>query len=796
MLAERGAQARLLIVATTRPEFHAPWTTRSHHLVIALAPLDRAQIARMVAAIAERHALAKDVVEGLSDRTGGVPLFIEELTRLLLEGGAQTIPPTLQQSLAARLDRLGEAREVAQIGAVLGREFTYELLAAVAGRPDAGLDAALDVLADADLLFVEGVAPACTYRFKHALIQDAAYESLLKTRRQTLHRRAAEALVAAPDPQPELVAYHFTQAGLTEFAIEWWGKAGDAALSRSAFQEAISHLGKAIEIADKDNREGGSAPTGSDVNRGIRAKYAQAVGITEGYASDATQEAYRRVGGERERPSQAAERWPALYSQWFKSLLRGDIGAALATAQTQLREGERARLPAMVAWALRQISINLAQFGRFGEARRYAERARELYDVSWAAEARAVTGLDFLAVSEITLAWVIWPTGDIDAAYAHLEAAIARAEAIDPAYTLVSVLGQALYVLDLARRPAETLKLADRAIALATEKGIGSHLVPNRLYRSWAHGRLHDPRIGVSDLGAALNDLHESGNGVFGRIVLALLADLQAASGAADDALATVAEGLRVSADAGLESELAHLLTLRGELLLARDPTAAEAAFREAIVVAREQGARTFELLAALPLARLLWAANRPLEAHAVLAPALEGFTPTPELPAIAEAQALLAEFEESEAVRREQRNRGIRAKYAQAVMITEGYTSDATEAAYRRIGGEGERPSQAAERWPVLYSQWLKSAMRGDIGAALAAAQTQLREGEQARLPGMAAWALRLISNSLANSGRFAEARRHAERARELYDVSWAAEARAVTDWTFWPSPRSHLPT
>jgi tetratricopeptide (TPR) repeat protein len=299
----------------------------------------------------------------------------------------------------------------------------------------------------------------------------------------------------------------------------------------------------------------------------------------------------------------------------------------------------------MVAWALRQISISLAQFGRFAEARRHAERARELYDVSWAAEARAVTGVDFLAVCECTLAWVTWPTGDIDAAYAHLEAAIARAEAVDPSYTLVSVLAQAIYVFDLARRPAETLKLADRAIALATDKGIGAHFVPTRFYRSWAHARLHGPRIGVSNFPTALNDLRESGVGTFDNIALALLADLQAASGAADDALATIAEGMRVIASTEHKNELANLLTLRGDLFSTRDPAAAEAAFREAIVVAREQGARTFELLAALPLTRLLRAANRPLEAHAVLAPALQGFTSTPELPAIAEAQALLAEL-------------------------------------------------------------------------------------------------------------------------------------------------------
>ena len=174
----------------------------------------------------------------------------------------QTIPPTLQQSLAARLDRLGEAREVAQIGAVLGRDFSYPLLDAVAGFEPGRLQAALDRLAESDLLIVEGAPPSGSYRFKHALIRDAAYDSLLKSRRQALHRRAADALLAA-DAEPEAIAHHFTEAGLDDAAIEWWGKAGDQALRRSAFQEAIAHLGKAIEMADKAGATARRAPGGS-----------------------------------------------------------------------------------------------------------------------------------------------------------------------------------------------------------------------------------------------------------------------------------------------------------------------------------------------------------------------------------------------------------------------------------------------------------------------------------------------------------------------------------------------------
>ena len=209
-LAERGAQPPLLVVATTRPEFRARWGMRSHHAVVALAPLDRTEVRRMVGEIAAQDTLPQEVVERVSERTGGVPLFVEEVTRLLLERGdtgSQAVPPTLQQSLAARLDRLGAARDVAQIGAVLGRDFGYTLLRDVAEADETALQASLDRLADADLLFVEGAPPEAQYRFKHALIQDAAYDSLLKSRRQALHRRAAEALVEAK-AQPEAIAHH------------------------------------------------------------------------------------------------------------------------------------------------------------------------------------------------------------------------------------------------------------------------------------------------------------------------------------------------------------------------------------------------------------------------------------------------------------------------------------------------------------------------------------------------------------------------------------------------------------
>ena len=252
-IAESGALAPLIVLVSTRPEFRLPWGMRSHHGTISLAPLDRDQVRHMVGNLAAHHVLAKDMIDGVTERTGGVPLFIEEVTRLLLErgeqGGIHSIPPTLQQSLTARLDRLGSAREVAQIGAVIGRDFTYWLLRTLTGMDDASLQAALDRLAEADILLARGLPPQSDYRFKHALIQDAAYENLLKSRRQALHCRVAEALrdnAATAAAEPELLAHHFTQAGMTEAAIEWWGKAGQRSLESSALVESAEQFRRAL----------------------------------------------------------------------------------------------------------------------------------------------------------------------------------------------------------------------------------------------------------------------------------------------------------------------------------------------------------------------------------------------------------------------------------------------------------------------------------------------------------------------------------------------------------------------
>ena len=436
-LAERGAQSPLLVVATTRPEFRAPWAMRSHHGVVSLAPLDRAQVRRMVGEIASRHALSDEMIDGVGERTGGVPLFVEEVTRLLLErgaqGGAQAIPPTLQQSLAARLDRLGEAREVAQIGAVLGRDFSYRLLSDVsssaAGFDKPRLQAALDRLTEADLLFVDGAPPTAAYRFKHALIQDAAYESLLRSRRQALHRRAAEALREA-NAEPEAIAHHFTEAGLDDLAIEWWGKAGDQALRRSAFQEAIAHLGKAIAKADRAGETarraaGGSAApnqrlTQLNVARGVALFAARGGGAPE------TTEAFARARERTFGDEGAPERFVADFGLWAGSYVRGELPSMRTHAAAFLSDVAAKPDSPEAGVAHRTAGITCWFAGEYREARDHLERALALFQPGRDDDLTFRFGLDPGIATMVNLANASWPLGEVDRAISLIDRAELR----------------------------------------------------------------------------------------------------------------------------------------------------------------------------------------------------------------------------------------------------------------------------------------------------------------------------------------------------------------------------------
>ena len=653
-LVERGAQSPLLVVATTRPEFRAPWAMRSHHGVVSLAPLDRAQVRRMVGEIANRHALSDETIDGVGERTGGVPLFVEEVTRLLLErdaqGGAQAIPPTLQQSLAARLDRLGEAREVAQIGAVLGRDFSYRLLGDVsssaAGFDELRLQAGLDRLREADLLFVDGAPPAAAYRFKHALIQDAAYDSLLKSRRQVLHRRAAEALRDA-DAEPEAIAHHFTEAGLDDLAIEWWGKAGDQALRRSAFQEAIAHLGKAIAMADKASP--GSAPRAAGATASqrlkLQASLSQAMMYSRGVSSEESKIAFAHARALAAGVENASERFDAYYGLFAGSLFRGELSLARETAVSFLHEAEDEGWMTEAAVARRNLGMARLFEGEFTDAEENLAEVLRTYDPERDRDARFRFGVDTGAGAAVYLALASWALGGVERARALSEEALARANETGHAPTRAN----AHYYLSLYHVlrgvPETVMRTAKIVVDLSREHGLATYLGGGEVYTSWARARLGDHESRTTGLKQALAAYIGQRNKLHAPIFHGLVAEVEAEGDDADRAVRRIDEALALANKTGARWTDALLHRIRGEILLKREPAnpaPAEEAFQTAITIAKQQGARSYVLLASLSLAKLYQSTGRPAEGHAVLAPALEGFSPTPEMPEIAEAQALM----------------------------------------------------------------------------------------------------------------------------------------------------------
>jgi class 3 adenylate cyclase/tetratricopeptide (TPR) repeat protein len=795
-LAERGVQAPLLVIATARPEFRPPWSVRSHHSAISLSPLDSAQIAKMVRELSSRHALPKDIVEGVTERTGGVPLFVEEVTRLLLErgehGGAQAIPPTLQQSLAARLDRLGSARETAQIGAVLGRGFSYALLRDVAGLDEGSLRSALERLAEADILFVEGDGAQATYRFKHALIQDAAYDSLLKSRRQALHAQAAEILRESASPEPEAIAHHFTQAGLDDQAIEWWGKAGDQALRRSAFQEAIAHLGKAIAMVDKAGATarrsiGGSAVPNQRTTQ-LHVARANALIAARGFGAAETTEAFAKARESAAGDKDAPERLAAHYGLWVGNFVRGELSAMRAHAETFLGDvGPRPNSPeACIAHRCAGATCWFA--GEYAQAREQLERAIALFQPGRDDDLAFRFGPDPGALAMHYLALTLWPMGDIGRAVSLVGRAEARIADLTHVGTLApGRMHAAMFDLmrgDRARVAPSALELT----RLAREFDLNPFRAFGVFLEGWASAPTEASGSGLEGMRRGVELLREQNVLWFDGLLKMALAEAEAQGGDPRRAVAILDEALATCDRTGYRAFEAELHRARGEMLLKRDadPASAEQALSRAIAVAREQGTRSFGLRAALSLAKLYQSNGRPVEAHAVLAPALDGFPPTPEMPEIGEAQALVAALAKIEPVREALEKRQVRAKmhldYARAVQWAKGWGSEEARTAVERAHEFVAPTPGHPDYWSLAYGRFAVALLRGEFRAALEIAETYLQQAQVEGRPDHAVNARRLLGTVKLELGAFSESRQEFEKLLEDWDEDRDKGLRAVT--------------
>ncbi len=788
-IAERGAQVPLYIVATTRPEFRPPWSMRSHHGTVSLAPLDRAQVRDMVAELAARHALPREVVEDVATRTGGVPLFVEEVTRLLLErgeqgGGMEAIPPTLQQSLMARLDRLGPAREVAQIGSVIGRSFSYGLLRDVAGMEDGPLQAALEKLAEADIVLVQGLPPDSDYRFKHALIQDAAYENLLKSRRQVLHRRVAEILrdrfAATAAAEPEALAHHFTQAGMTDAAIEWWGKAGDQALRRSAFQEAISHLGKAIEMADM--APGTAAPQIKPVTSSERLRlqlsYGNALISARGYGALETTEAFSRARDLVAQAEEAADRFSAYYGLWVGAFTRGELAAMKEVAQALLRDCDNKPTSAEAGIAHRLAGTTSWYAGDFGKASAQLERAFELFDPARDSDLAYRFGHDVGVAEMAYMAIVQWSLGEVDRACQLAAEMVTLAVRTKHIPTVVyGHMHDAVFELmrqDAARAAPHIATFVD----LARLHTLPNWMAYGSFFEPWARWHTSRGDSNVAEMRRGIEALRKQGIALYTPFLETALAEIETAEGQHETALATIDRALAEIGRTGHRWYEVETLRIRGEILLKHDPATpapAEEAFLTAIAIAQQQKARSFELRAALSLAKLYQSTGRAADAHAVLAPALEGFSPTPEFAEIEEAQALLAALGQTDEVKTaaasRQRRLQLQTSYGQAMIHARGYSAPETTAAFARARELTAGIEDAAERFSIYYGLWVGNFVRGELAPMRDIAEIIKREVEARPGSPEAGVAARLNGATDWFAGDFADARVSLKRALAIFD-------------------------
>jgi len=395
LLIEQGAQARLCLILTFRPEFHPPWAMAAHVTALTLSRFAPAQVERLARHVAGDRALPLAVLQEVVRKTDGVPLFVEELTKTVLESGLLheqadhyelpgplpplAIPATLHDALMARLDRLATVKGVAQLGATIGRTFAYDLLEAVASLDVATLHRALAQLVEAELVMQRGLPPQATYTFKHALIQDAAYQSLLRSTRQQVHQRIAQALETQfPDrleTQPELLAQHYTEAGLTAQAVRYWQRAGERAGQRSAHAEAVAHLTKGLAVLQI------LPQTLEHVHAELLLQHTLGVSLMalKGYTAPEVEQAYARAHALCQQVGETPELFPVLIGLFLFYVNRPDYQKAHILGEQCLRLAQQADNAEFLVQAHMALGVTLFFFGQLSQARAHLEQGVALY---------------------------------------------------------------------------------------------------------------------------------------------------------------------------------------------------------------------------------------------------------------------------------------------------------------------------------------------------------------------------------------------------------------------------------
>jgi tetratricopeptide (TPR) repeat protein len=659
----------VLLIVAYRPEFEPPWIGQPHVTTLTLNRLGQREIAAMIDRITGNKPLLASIRQDILERTDGIPLFIEEMTKAVLEAGGQedaeravtsipapslAVPASLHASLMARLDRLGSAKEVAQIGAVIGREFSHALLAAVARKEEGTLQAALDGLTGAGLLFRQGAPPHATYLFKHGLVQDTAYSTLLRERRRGLHARIAEVLETQfPDiaeSQPELVARHCTEAGLIEKAAADWAKAGRRSLERSALLEAIAQLSRALDQIAALTATPALRREQIELQIAIITPLMHVKGHSSPEAKAATERArvlIEQADALGEPPDNPLLLYSVLFGIWITNAVafNGDALRTLAAQYLALAEKQEAAVPIMIGHGM--MAYSLVTTGSLAQGRRHYDHAIALYDPAAHRPLAMLFGQDLRASNLSVRSLALWFLGYPEGALEDINHSLKEARDMRQAGTMFLVLNYATVLHFLCGNYATTETLANKLYTLADEQDAVVWKPSGLLFRGWVFAGTGRASEAVQLIAPALATFLSTGSTFLTPVGLSLLAKCYADLGQLDDAWRSVDEAKTMIERTKETWFEAHVHRIAGEIALKSpqpDAPKAEAYFEHALAVARQQQAKSWELRAATSMARLWRDQGKPRQARELLAPIYNWFTEGFNTRDLKEAKALLEE--------------------------------------------------------------------------------------------------------------------------------------------------------
>ncbi|MGB9150630.1 MAG: AAA family ATPase [Burkholderiales bacterium] len=635
----------LLMILTHRPDFVPPWEALGHVSGIRLSKLSRAQCGLLVSRLTGGKALPPELLDNILGKTDGVPLFVEEVTKNVLESGmlrqegdsyiyghagnSITVPTTLRDSLMARLERSAEAKEIAQIGAVIGREFSHELILAVVPKSATELNRALHQLIESGLVFRRGISPDFIYTFKHALVQDVAYDSLLKSRRQLLHSHIAKVIEdrqpSLRDTLPEVLAQHLSTAGQAEQSIPLWRAAAGMATKRMALKEAISHLDNAM----KDAASLAPSRDRDRVELDLHASLGTVYMLAKGWAAPEVEHAYARANQLSAAVIDPEDAVRTLWGICVFHLVRGEIDYARGMGDRimDIANSSGSRRARLVA---HMLGVQLSMYsGDFTGAQTHATVAEQLYSVEDDQPMISHFSTDLRLTVRLHAAHIQWISGLPDQSIALSVQNVEFARPLNHPYSLSWAMTWGAIPLLYRREHEELLKLVEQGICIAEEHGFAYTAAIGTMARGWARAQAGAQSEGIREMKQGLTNFRKTGAEIVVPFFQTLLAELLCDVGEKDEALSLTDQAMDQIGRWGERWQEAEIHRVRGILFAAHpqaDIARAEASLIQAIDIASKQGAKGWELRARVALARLLSGENHCTQARAILAPLVASF--------------------------------------------------------------------------------------------------------------------------------------------------------------------------